>query len=165
MTPPAAVVSRLPDMSASRCLMASSTRIARCGSKNPWMITACAPALAIAAKALSNSSGPLTSIGKASALLLDRPAGGKIGFRWLLACDPDTARVFVRHEPNCPCLGRILRFVTSARLPAGPPFLSRCQAALSGRAVNTTIRAIMGAKLSTKGDRSDRADRALRETV
>src|SRR5258708_24254865 len=33
MTPPAAVVSRLPDMSANRCLIASSTRIARCGSK------------------------------------------------------------------------------------------------------------------------------------
>src|SRR5262249_26459691 len=51
MPPPAAMVSRLLDMSASRCLVASSTRIARCGSKRGWMTTARALALAMAAKA------------------------------------------------------------------------------------------------------------------
>ena len=29
------------------------------------------------------------------------------GDRWLLACDPDTARVFVRHEPNLPSGGQV----------------------------------------------------------
>ena len=29
------------------------------------------------------------------------------GDRWLLACDPDTARVFVRHEPNPPSGGQV----------------------------------------------------------
>jgi hypothetical protein len=29
------------------------------------------------------------------------------GDRWLLACDLDTARVFVRHEPNLPSGGQI----------------------------------------------------------
>src|SRR5215831_23992 len=30
---------------------------------------------------------------------------GPNGDRWLLACDSDTARVFVRHEPNLPSGG------------------------------------------------------------
>ena len=29
------------------------------------------------------------------------------GDRWLLACDSDTARVFVRHEPNLPSGGQV----------------------------------------------------------
>jgi hypothetical protein len=29
------------------------------------------------------------------------------GDRWLLACDPDTGRVFVRHEPNLPSGGQV----------------------------------------------------------
>jgi hypothetical protein len=29
------------------------------------------------------------------------------GDRWLLACDLDTARVFVRHEPNLPSGGQV----------------------------------------------------------
>jgi hypothetical protein len=29
------------------------------------------------------------------------------GDRWLLARDPDTARVFVRHEPNLPSGGQV----------------------------------------------------------
>src|SRR5262249_5491478 len=32
---------------------------------------------------------------------------GANGDRWLLACDPDTARVFVRHEPNLPSGGQV----------------------------------------------------------
>src|SRR6516164_5626518 len=61
--PPAAVTSRLPERYASRYLAASSIRITRCGSKNAWTITACASALAIAAKAVRNSLGPPISIG------------------------------------------------------------------------------------------------------
>src|SRR5690242_5334230 len=61
--PPAAVVSRLPERLASRYLPASSIRITRCGSKRAWTITACASALAIAAKAVRNSLGPPISIG------------------------------------------------------------------------------------------------------
>ena len=29
------------------------------------------------------------------------------GDRWLLARDPDTGRVFVRHEPNLPSCGQV----------------------------------------------------------
>jgi hypothetical protein len=29
------------------------------------------------------------------------------GDRWLLACDPDSGRVFVRHEPNLPSGGQV----------------------------------------------------------
>ena len=29
------------------------------------------------------------------------------GDRWSLACDPDTGRVFVRHEPNLPSGGQV----------------------------------------------------------
>jgi hypothetical protein len=75
--PPAAVVSRLPDMSASRCFAARSINATRCGSKRPCMITACAWALAIAAKAPANSSGPLTSTGsrrRQPEVLHERPA-------------------------------------------------------------------------------------------
>jgi len=46
IAPPAAVVSRLTDMSAIRYLVTSSTRVVRCGSKSLCITTACAPARA-----------------------------------------------------------------------------------------------------------------------
>jgi hypothetical protein len=40
------------------------------------------------------------------------------GDRWLLARDPDTARVFVRHEPNLPSGGRVADMEVGAFLTA-----------------------------------------------
>src|SRR5262245_36368290 len=40
------------------------------------------------------------------------------GDRWLLACDPDTARVFVRHEPNLPSGGQVVDIEIGAFLIA-----------------------------------------------
>src|SRR6266404_8217202 len=68
--PPAAVAARLPDMYANRYLAASSIMMTWCGSKNGWTITACASALATAAKALRNSLGPPISIGSSRRLAL-----------------------------------------------------------------------------------------------
>jgi hypothetical protein len=36
------------------------------------------------------------------------------GDRCLLACDPDTGRVFVRHEPNLPSGGQVADFLIAA---------------------------------------------------
>jgi hypothetical protein len=41
------------------------------------------------------------------------------GDRWLLARDPDTTRVFVRHEPNLPSGGRVAEMEVGTFLTAG----------------------------------------------
>ena len=41
------------------------------------------------------------------------------GDRWLLAHDPDTGRVFVRHEPNLPSGGQVADIEIGAFLIAG----------------------------------------------
>ena len=41
------------------------------------------------------------------------------GDRWLLARDPDTTRVFVRHEPNLPSGGQVADMEVGAFLTAG----------------------------------------------
>jgi hypothetical protein len=40
------------------------------------------------------------------------------GDRWLLTRDPDTTRVFVRHEPNLPSGGRVADMEVGAFLTA-----------------------------------------------
>ena len=42
------------------------------------------------------------------------------GDRWVLCRDPDTERVFVRHEPNAPSGGQASEFEIGALLSRGP---------------------------------------------
>jgi hypothetical protein len=42
------------------------------------------------------------------------------GYRWLLCRDPDTDRVFVRHEPNVPSGGQVSNFDVGSFLRRGP---------------------------------------------
>ena len=39
------------------------------------------------------------------------------GDRWLLARDPDTGRVFVRHEPNLPSGGQVADLIGAGHGP------------------------------------------------
>jgi hypothetical protein len=42
------------------------------------------------------------------------------GDRWLLARNPETGRVFVRHEPNLPSVGHVADIEIGAFLKNGP---------------------------------------------